>query len=348
MKTAYFVKINAENNNNRYYKMYQNSPNSFLVEIGRVGIQPVIRPYPISSWDTVYQKKLAEGYIDRTPLTQITKSGKYKEIEDPEVRELIDYLQKESNIAIKENYTVSFDEITPKMLQEADKLLEQYGNNWQENNKILCKLFSVIPRKMDQVKDYLLPENASEEQIFSVLQREREFLDVLRTKIHMDRNQIEKGTLLDSWKTSITPVTSEKELGKIKEHMGRNASQFVRAFRVRNQTLDDAFWKNYKKNGYPLLLSWNQKHELLVHYEKWTVIKPQCSANRRYVWAWHLPGKQSTEESALYFFAWILICQGSFRTGISLCTEICIYRSHTYIPLGTLYDRLYCQKNRTT
>lgn len=72
MKTAYFVKIDAQNNNNRYYKMYQNSPNSFLVEIGRVGIQPVIRPYPISSWDTVYQKKLAEGYIDRTPLTQIT------------------------------------------------------------------------------------------------------------------------------------------------------------------------------------------------------------------------------------------------------------------------------------
>lgn len=257
MKTAYFVKIDAENNNNRYYKMYQNSPKSFLVEIGRVGIQPITRPYPLSSWDTVYQKKLAEGYIDRTPLTQITKSGKYKEIEDPEVRELIDYLQKESSTAIKENYTVSFEEITPQMLQEADKLLEQYGNNWQVNNKILCKLFSVIPRKMDQVKDYLLPENASEEQIFSVLQREQEFLDVLRTKIHMDRNQVEKETLLDSWKTSITQVTSERELGEIKGHMGENSSQFVRAFRVRNQTLDDAFWKNYKKNGY---------HKSDIHY----------------------------------------------------------------------------------
>ena len=49
MKTAYFVKIDAENNNNRYYKMYQNSPKSFLVEIGRVGIQPITRPYPLSS-----------------------------------------------------------------------------------------------------------------------------------------------------------------------------------------------------------------------------------------------------------------------------------------------------------
>lgn len=57
MKTAYFVKIDAQNNNNRYYKMYQNSPKSFLVEIGRVGIQPITRPYPLSSWDTVYQKK---------------------------------------------------------------------------------------------------------------------------------------------------------------------------------------------------------------------------------------------------------------------------------------------------
>ena len=239
-----------QNNNNRYYKMYQNSPKSFLVEIGRVGIQPITRPYPLSSWDTVYQKKLAEGYVDRSSLVKPVVAGEYKEIEDPEVRELIDYLQKESSTAIKENYTVSFEEITPQMLQEADKLLEQYGNNWQMNNKILCKLFSVIPRKMDQVKDYLLPENASEEQIFSVLQREQEFLDVLRTKIHMDRNQVEKETLLDSWKTSITPVTSERELGEIKGHMGENSSQFVRAFRVRNQTLDDAFWKNYKKNGY--------------------------------------------------------------------------------------------------
>ena len=158
MKTAYFVKIDAENNNNRYYKMYQNSPKSFLVEIGRVGIQPITRPYPLSSWDTVYQKKLAEGYVDRSSLVKPVVAGEYKEIEDPEVRELIDYLQKESSTAIKENYTVSFEEITPQMLQEADKLLEQYGNNWQVNNKILCS--------------------------------------------------------------------------------------------VRNQTLDDAFWKNYKKNGY--------------------------------------------------------------------------------------------------
>ncbi len=217
MKTAYFVKIDAENNNNRYYKMYQNSPKSFLVEIGRVGIQPITRPYPLSSWDTVYQKKLAEGYIDRTPLTQITKSGKYKEIGDPEVRELIDYLQKESSTAIKENYTVSFEEITPQMLREADKLLEQYGNNWQVNNKILCKLFSVIPRKMDQVKDYLLPENASEEQIFSVLQREQEFLDVLRTKIHMDRNQVEKETLLTPGKLLSRQLRLRENLERLRD-----------------------------------------------------------------------------------------------------------------------------------
>ena len=77
MKTAYFVKIDAENNNNRYYKMYQNSPKSFLVEIGRVGIQPITRPYPLSSWDTVYQKKLAEGYVDRRSLVKPVVAGEY-------------------------------------------------------------------------------------------------------------------------------------------------------------------------------------------------------------------------------------------------------------------------------
>ncbi|MFR3809033.1 MAG: hypothetical protein ACLTX3_08795 [Lachnospiraceae bacterium] len=140
---------------------------------------------------------------------------------------------------------------------------------------------------------------------------------------------------------------------RLRNIWGGNASQFVRAFRVRNQTLDDAFWKNYKKNGY---------HKSDIHYYYHGTRNMNClsimknglllnpNAPRTGAMFGHgiYPGKQSTEESALYFFAWILICQGSFRTGISLCTEICIRRSNTCIPLGTLYVMLYCKENRTT
>ena len=189
MKSAYFIKIDVTENNNRYYKMYQNSPTSFLVEIGRIGVRPVTRPYPIRAWDAMYQRKLAEGYVERTQYAKAVVSGsQYREIEDAQVRELIRFLQQERSMAVKRNYTVSFEEITPQMIRDAEDLLSGYGEDPCKNNAILCRLFAIVPRKMDRVQDYLLPEDASKEEIFSVLRREQELLDVLRTKICIDRN----------------------------------------------------------------------------------------------------------------------------------------------------------------
>lgn len=246
MLAAYFVKIDATDNHNRYYKMSQNSPNSFQVEIGRVGVRPVVKTYALSAWDGLYQKKIKEGYVERTDLSLPSSSQTYAEIQDPLVRDLICFLQKESNMAIQESYNISFLEVTEAMITEAENLLSCFSNDMEEDNALLCRLFAVIPRKMEDVKENLIK---SPEDIYKVLQREQELLDALRTKVQTSKGNPQK-TLLESWDTSITPVTSERELEQIKKFMKQNSCQFVRAFRVRNKKKDDAFWKNYERKGY--------------------------------------------------------------------------------------------------
>lgn len=63
---AIMIRIIPSENRNMYFRMIQDSDTTFKVEMGRVGAAPYIRYYPISVWDKMYQKKISEGYQDKT------------------------------------------------------------------------------------------------------------------------------------------------------------------------------------------------------------------------------------------------------------------------------------------
>lgn len=160
---AIMIRIIPSENRNMYFRMIQDSDTTFKVEMGRVGAAPYIRYYPISVWDKMYQKKISEGYQDKTELMDVHSSYTYKEIEDDSVRELISFLQQESSMAIKSNYSVSVSEVSPQMITQAEDILNQFTDNPRKDNSLLEQLFALLPRKMKNVADYLLPADAEPE-----------------------------------------------------------------------------------------------------------------------------------------------------------------------------------------
>lgn len=249
-KFAYLVKISPDTNNNRYYRMIGNG-DVFLIEMGRVGATPVTSRRPISLWNTTLQRKLAEGYQDRSDLCRIDteKKPKYHKIKDKKVRRLIETLQQYADVVLDETYSISYEDVTLAMIDEAQELIHNisvHQDDLEECLEMFKKLFVVIPRKMKNVQDKL-PDNVSD--IPDALVREQDFLDVMSAKVSQAntesrRNTAKQETILDALELNIR-LCSEPENRQIKKFLSKeSAHRFKQAFRVVNQKTEERFW-NY-------------------------------------------------------------------------------------------------------
>lgn len=243
---AYLLKLSAENNNNRYYKMVQ-SEDTILIEYGRVGAKPMKIKRPMQLWNETYEKHIAEGYIDRTDMLSVKEAGEYREIENPYIRDFIKFLLYKTKEVVNENYSVSYSEVSSKMIQEAQEIITELSNqkSLDSANKLLKKLFVTIPRKMKVVADYLLTDLKD---LSNTIQREQDLLDVMKSQVEDLNNTNDKETILEANKISIRLVDSDKEIDQIKSHMGEWKNKFVRAFRIRNERTDHNFQEYCESN----------------------------------------------------------------------------------------------------
>ena len=244
---AYLMKLSVDNNNNRYYKMIQNK-DIFDIEYGRVGAKPMKMKRPMQLWNETYDKHIKDGYIDRTDLLSIQETGEYKTIEDPYTRQLIEFLISRSKEIINECYSVSYTEVSSKMISEAQKIINNIGlqQSMEAVNDLLKKLFVIIPRKMKNVSDYLI---ADMKQIGDVIEREQELLDIMASQVDDLDNSNDKKTILEANDLSVKLVESDKEIDQIKSHMGEQKSHFIKAFRIKNKKTDENFLKWCKDNN---------------------------------------------------------------------------------------------------
>lgn len=177
---AYLMKLSADNNNNRYYKMIQNK-DIIEIEYGRVGAKPMKMKRPMQLWNETYDKHIKDGYVDRTDLLSIKEIGEYKTIEDPYSRQLIEFLISRTKETINECYSVSYTEVSSKMISAAQEIINNLGlqQSIETVNDSLKKLFVTIPRKMKNVSDYLV---ADMKQVGDVIEREQELLDIMASR----------------------------------------------------------------------------------------------------------------------------------------------------------------------
>lgn len=282
IRPIYLIMTTAENNN-KYYNMFPEGSN-FRVEYGRIDVTKTTKTYPISKWDSTISSKLKKGYVDVTDLkkdlveeiSSANPESPYKEIENAAVRAIVEKLQNLARETIQKNYTVKASAVTQDMVDAAQKIINKLANSHftiEAFNDILLRLFTVIPRKMGNVRDYLANKPEDFAQIIS---KEQDLLDVMRGQIYVKpevetTEPVEKKsqTILEELGLEMGEVTDD-DVAMIKFLMNESAGKFRKAWKVKNIKTQERFDKFVAENNI-------KDTRLLFHGSRsenfWSIIK---------------------------------------------------------------------------
>lgn len=267
-KYAYLIKVDADANNNKFYEMIEQDNGTFIAFNGRVDVTRVEqKPKPMSEWDSTYRKKL-KGKTNEPPYTDITHlksvktdsnpqatQSKYVDVKNPVVKSLIDTLERYSNLSIQQNYTVKAVDVSQAQIDEAESIIneltsEMKKGNLDNTNKLLQKLFMVIPRKMKQVREHLFVTIGQKE--FDKLNEEIDLLGTMRQQVQQfialqptTTSAPSQLTILDSLGITCEEVTNSNDIAFIKTKMQDRKDLFYKAYKIVNHKTQKAF-NNFK------------------------------------------------------------------------------------------------------
>ena len=282
IRPTYLIMCTAQNNN-KYYNLFPEG-NQFRVEYGRVDATKTTTYYPMSKWNAQISSKLKKGYQDVTSLKQdlveeissTNPESPYKEIENAAVRAIVEKLQNLARETIQKNYTVKASAVTQDMVDAAQEIIDELANSHftiEAFNDILLKLFTVIPRKMGNVRDYLANKPEDFAQIIS---KEQDLLDVMRGQIYVKPEvepdePVEKKsqTILEELGLEMEEATDDN-VAMIKFLMNESTGKFRKAWKVKNIKTQERFDKFVAENNI-------KDTRLLFHGSRsenfWSIIK---------------------------------------------------------------------------
>ena len=263
IRPTYLIMVTAENNN-KYYNCFPNG-DTFRVEYGRVDSTKTETSYPIYKWESQIQSKLKKGYKDVTDLKtalveEISKDGDktYKQIENESVRRIIEKLQSIARDTVRKNYTIKASAVTQEMVDSAQKVIDELATTKYASitafNTTLLKLFAIIPRKMDNVRNYLATSMADYD---TIVRKEQDLLDTMRGQIYVPSEHTEEEekeedksaqTILDEMGIEMRECTAD-EIAEIKKCMNESAYHFSRAWRVTHKESQKKFDNFVKANN---------------------------------------------------------------------------------------------------
>jgi poly [ADP-ribose] polymerase len=276
LRYAKLIHVSIDNgltsNSNKVYIMEEQSDGKIKCQYGRVGNNLATEYKDISKWNSVYKQKISKtkGYTDVTEMfieTEIdnASSSTIKEIEDKVVKQLIDDLMAYANKSIQKNYKVTQSSVTELQINSAQEILNQISStlNLKSDvkvlNELLLKLYTIIPRNMKDVKDYLLkPINNKQdlEKAKEFINSEQETLDVMAGQVQLLKKQKEDSnnsedikqdlTILDQLGLKVEIETDNEKLDLIKKLMGHNAHQIRKVFKVINKKTQRIFDNNFE------------------------------------------------------------------------------------------------------
>lgn len=228
LKIAILVCVDGTHNGNKYFNMYAQPDDTYMVIRGRVDVTEIIEgPYPMSKWDTHYKDKTKANkkpkpYTDQTHLFSevvVKKDAKGKKTSNfhsnrtAAVIDFVKNLQKYANQSIEENYTVSAANVTKKQVDLAQETLNNIsamvkkGADTNAINEKLLELYQIIPRKMKRVQEHLLLENNDEKSYAGnkiktpedlkkaqdQIAEEQDTLDVMRGQVAIEEQEKKDG-----------------------------------------------------------------------------------------------------------------------------------------------------------
>ena len=179
--------MTTKDNHNKYYEMQETSE-CIQVKYGRVDSSCIKITKPVSQWNSLIKSKLKKGYKDVTEFVAVVKDSNNvtnnivytQELYDIFLKKMMDY--RDGLVSI--TYSVKATQVTKRQLEQAQLYindLAQVGENYdiQYVNDLLLKLYTVIPRYMRKVQDYLLP-NIS---LNKLVEQEQDKLDALSSQV---------------------------------------------------------------------------------------------------------------------------------------------------------------------
>lgn len=286
-------------NNNKFYNMIENEgAGTFTAEWGRVDSTKTTKVYPMKEWDAKYRDKTStkKGYTDVTHLyTEAISTNSTTTVDetfisnDMWVKKLIEDLQRYANKTISENYKVSTKNVTQKMINEAQLIIDDISKTYSTKlskdviNSLLLKLFIVIPRKMGHVKDYLVNDDDNKERVAKIIDNEQSILDSLAGQVliqndntEVTKDDIKKVGLLDSMGISVEHVDDAKVIAKVKKLMGDSSNKFSRLFEVKNFKTEETY-KKLKIENEELLWHGSRSENFIKIMQTGLLIRPSGS-----------------------------------------------------------------------
>lgn len=281
----------TEANNNKYYNMFEQADGTFKVEYGRVDSTTQHASYSMRDWDKKYREKTNKGYKDITHLYEEVDTTSAATVDetfisnDKFVKQLIEDLQRYANNTVKENYKVSTKNVTQKMIDEAQTIIDEiakvYNSKYTKDdlNELLLKLFTIIPRKMGHVQDYLVNDGDSKERVAKIIDNEQSILDTLAGQVLIqepvkeDKNNDKKVGILDQMGISVSHVEDPKVIAMVKKLMGDSSNKFSRLFEVTNFETEKRYKKNKIENE-ELLWHGSRNENWISLFQKGLLIRP--------------------------------------------------------------------------
>lgn len=260
VRPTYLIMVTTANNN-KYYNCFPEG-DQFRVEYGRVDATKTTAYYPMSKWNSQISSKLKKGYKDVTDLkkdlveeiSSTNPESPYREIENEAIRLIVEKLQSLARDTIRKNYTVKASAVTQDMVDAAQKIIDELANNSStidEFNANLLKLFTVIPRKMGDVRDYLADTT---DDFAKIITKEQDLLDVMRGQIYVKpevdptvTTEKKQQTILEELGL-VMEETTRDDVALIKTLMNESADKFKKAWRVTNLKTQERFDKFVKEN----------------------------------------------------------------------------------------------------
>ena len=261
IRPTYLIMVTTANNN-KYYNLFPEG-NQFRVEYGRVDATKTTAYYPMSKWDSQIKSKLKKGYQDVTELKkdlveEISSSNPespYQEIENEAVKLIVEKLQSLARETINKNYTIKASAVTQDMVDAAQKIIDDLANNStavDDFNANLLKLFTIIPRKMSDVRYYLADKT---DDFSKIITKEQDLLDVMRGQIYV-KPEVEPITTVEKKQQTILEElglvmeeATKDDVALIKTLMKESADKFKKAWRVTNLKTQERFDKFVKENN---------------------------------------------------------------------------------------------------
>jgi poly [ADP-ribose] polymerase len=287
LRYAKLIHVSVDNgmtsNSNKVYIMEELPDGRIKCEYGRVGKSLVTEYKPSSKWDSVLKQKLSKtkGYTDVTdllaePVVDETKptNNKVENIKDEIVRKLVDELMSFANKSIQKNYKVTQEAVSEQQVNAAQEIISnisgliKIGVDIKHVNDMLLKLYTIIPRRMDNVKNHLF-DDITDDNRLSIAQRlidnEQSALDTMAGQVELLKQQREAAkkaaeaeaegkkeevseiTILDQMGLTIEVENDTETLELIKKLMGPNVNQMKRVFKVVNKKTQLRFDKHMDK-----------------------------------------------------------------------------------------------------